>query len=156
MLGCENPWVFTGHKPLVGLLRVMDQENMSVCLLRISERLHRWNFEIYHTPGKTNAIPDALSRYPWSQVAAMCRTEPTGDELEESEELEESVFAEVSCGVVSWDDVLWESLVDVEIAEVVRLVTGGEETRAAWEKVPEFFRFPGALADLGRVKLYNH
>ena len=68
-LGCPD---FTDQKPLVGLVRTVNLDSVgNPRLLPMLERMLRWRFSVTHVPGKKNRIPDALSRYPWAELAAL-------------------------------------------------------------------------------------
>ena len=60
--------VQTDHKPLVLLLRTKELEDLPPRILRFRLRLMRYQFSIYHVPGKDLTIADALSRAPSSEA----------------------------------------------------------------------------------------
>ena len=65
VLGHPSLIITVDHKPLIKILnnRSMDSiENPR--LLRIKEKTLLYQYDIIHVPGKSNAAPDAASRYP--------------------------------------------------------------------------------------------
>ena len=68
------------------------------------EKLLQWHFTIHHISGEKNAIPDDLSRFPWTGMATM------GPSSQEEED------------VVSWPSLRVASKADEEIQEVYRLM----------------------------------
>jgi len=65
VLGHPHLIIAVDHKPLIKILndRSMDSiENPR--LLRLKEKTLMYRYEIVHVPGKSNAAPDAASRYP--------------------------------------------------------------------------------------------
>ena len=71
-LGCPDLILFTDHKPLVGLVRTVNLDLVgNPGLLRMLERMLRWRFSATHVPGEKNMIPDALSCYPWAELAEL-------------------------------------------------------------------------------------
>ena len=65
---CVKPTIiYTDHSAAVGLVRqtslnTASVEKLNLRLVRASEYLQRFRIEIRHKPGKTNIVPDALSR----------------------------------------------------------------------------------------------
>ena len=58
----------TDHKPLVPLLRTKQLDDLPPRILRFRLRLMRYQFSIYHVPGKNLVTADALSRAPSSEA----------------------------------------------------------------------------------------
>ena len=59
--------IYTDHAAAVGIVRqssmnTTSTEKLNLRLIRASEYLQRFRIEVRHKPGKTNIIPDALSR----------------------------------------------------------------------------------------------
>lgn len=59
--------IYTDHSAAVGLIRqtslnTTSVEKLNLRLIRASEYLQRFRIELRHKPGKTNIVPDALSR----------------------------------------------------------------------------------------------
>ena len=52
----------TDHKPLVPILGEKDLSNLPIRVQRFKLRLMRYDFDIFHTPGKNMHLADALSR----------------------------------------------------------------------------------------------
>ena len=76
------------------------------------ERMLCWRFSVTQVPGKKNRIPDALSRYPWAELAALAvlgAEFPTEEEIQEGEELEGAVVASALGVILSWKQI-WELL----------------------------------------------
>ena len=76
--------VLTDHKPLCKLFgdRSLDEiENPR--LLRLKEKTMRWQFRIAHVPGEENAVADATSRNPVSNI----QEDDTDMDEEEDEEI---------------------------------------------------------------------
>ena len=84
------------------------------------ENLLWWTVSIHHISGKKNAIPDALSRFPWAGVATMVG--PTRQEVEDTERLKEAVLMEISSSMVSWPGLQAATKADEEIQEVFKLM----------------------------------
>ena len=64
--------VFTDHSATVAIakqtsLNTTSIEKLNLRLVRASEYLQRFPLEIRHKPGKTNTVPDALSRLPTTE-----------------------------------------------------------------------------------------
>ena len=51
----------TDQRPLIWLLK---QKSPSAHLMRLALKLQEYQFDVIHKPGRTNAVADALSRYP--------------------------------------------------------------------------------------------
>ena len=58
----------TDHKPLVPLLWTKQLDDLLPRILRFRLRLMRYQFSIYHVPGKNLVTADALSRAPSSEA----------------------------------------------------------------------------------------
>ena len=62
-LGCEQLYIATDHKPLVG---IMNQQNLNTTEnprpQRIKERTMWWKFELIYTPGDSQKGADVISR----------------------------------------------------------------------------------------------
>lgn len=52
----------TDHKPLIAILGEKDLSNLPVRVQRFKLRLMRYDYDIFHTPGKDMFLADALSR----------------------------------------------------------------------------------------------
>ena len=67
-LGNPNLFIFTDHKPLIGLLQNKSFDDIdNPRLARFVQRTLRWKFHICHVKGLDNVSSDALSRYPWGE-----------------------------------------------------------------------------------------
>ena len=70
LLGCPNLEIVTDHRPLVKLFSDRELKVISnPRLLRLKERTLPYRFTIRFRPGKSNAMADALSRYPVERTA---------------------------------------------------------------------------------------
>lgn len=63
----SNTIIYTDHSAAIGLVRqtslnTTSVEKLNLRLIRASEYLQRFRIELRHKPGKTNIVPDALSR----------------------------------------------------------------------------------------------
>ena len=70
--------VFTDHSAAISIVRqtslnTVSTEKLNLRLIRASEYLQRFRFDVRYKPGKTNTVPDALSRLATREY----RPEPT-------------------------------------------------------------------------------
>ncbi|KAJ5737778.1 uncharacterized protein N7483_002903 [Penicillium malachiteum] len=61
--------VYTDHSSTVNIatssnLRSASSENLNLRLIRASQYIQQFNLKVFHRPGKSNKIADALSRLP--------------------------------------------------------------------------------------------
>ena len=96
----------TDHKPIVGLLRKRDFEEIhNPRLSSLVEKTMRWNFSVEHMSGASIYGPDALSRFPVG-VKPEALGQVRGKDQEWSDSLEAGVVAAVvgrtNVKVVSW------------------------------------------------------
>ena len=56
--------IYTDHKPLIALLSHKQLDELTLRIQRFRMRLMRYQFSIFHVPGKDLIIADALSRAP--------------------------------------------------------------------------------------------
>ena len=108
----------------------------------------QWRFSVTHVPGKKYRILDALSRYPWAELAALAALGaefPTEEEILEAEELEGAVVASVSGVVLSWEQICELSGEDDEIRKVISLLGAGVEDREQWLSMSSWFALRGGL-----------
>ena len=69
-LGCPKLLLLVDHKPLLGLLSKKDMGDIdNPRLAALAEKTMRWSFTIQHVAGAKNFGPDALSRYPGSDLS---------------------------------------------------------------------------------------
>jgi hypothetical protein len=64
-------WIYTNHGASLGIakqssLGTTSTEHSNLQLVRASKYIQRFNIELYHKEGKSNTIPNALSRLPSS------------------------------------------------------------------------------------------
>ncbi|KAJ6015806.1 hypothetical protein N7540_010397 [Penicillium herquei] len=61
--------IYTDHSSTVNIatssnLRSASSENLNLRLIRASQYIQQFNLKVFHRPGKSNKIADALSRLP--------------------------------------------------------------------------------------------
>ena len=76
---CQGAWfinrsIETDHKPLVPLFSTKNLDELPVRVQRFRIRMMRFQFSIYHVPGKSLIVADMLSRAPLSGVTDSDRT----------------------------------------------------------------------------------
>ena len=141
ILGCPSFVIAVDHKPLIKILNDRALETIpNPRLLNLKEKTLLYRFDIIHIPGKSNAAPDATSRYP-------VITDPdsyTTTAAIQSEAIQKSSIAFATQTVeaiphVSWQEVNVESAVDAEcIGLVLHILEGFPATR---QHLPESLRY---------------
>jgi hypothetical protein len=58
----RNFEIESDHKPLIAILGEKDLSNLPIRVQRFKLRLMRYDYNIFHTPGKDMFLADALSR----------------------------------------------------------------------------------------------
>ena len=84
--------------------------------------------------------------------------EPSSQEVDDAEELEEAVLAEITSSMVSWPGFQVSSEANDQIREVCKLLREGADLWGQWAKVPkwnshrgEFMETEGILTFKGRA-----
>lgn len=126
LLGCELFHVLTDHNPLLGVFRKPLSEVGNARLLRLRERLAKYNFELSYIEGKKNLIADSLSRYPIN-FSAEPDVQLSGNDtvIDESRDLAEvrAVFA-----LTAADDPSFQCIydnIDSDYADLIAAIRAG-------------------------------
>ena len=64
LLGREDPFVETDHKPLVTILNKQTLDQCPPRTQRLKMRMMKFHFEVIYVPGKQSVVAGVLSRQP--------------------------------------------------------------------------------------------
>ena len=148
-----------GSQTIVGLFN--DRELAGITNPRIynlKEHTLPWKFAISHCPGKWQKGPDALSRYPVSQVFAVF-SDDSIPPVDSDEMLQVASISSLDhLGCVTFDDVVTAACADDHYQDLLNMVVGGfPEKRNATEPahLREFWEVRHRLSVLDGVVLLD-
>ena len=150
----ESPTtVWTDHSATIGIgkstsLSTTSTDRLNLRLIRASEYLQRFNLKLVHIPGKSNVVPDALSRLA-STNASLIRPNPESAELDEIENYKYEAF------MVEMEPDFRRRIVegyktDPHYSEIMEMVDKNDELDANAAKLP-FLLKDGLLLRVDRT-----
>ena len=136
--GCQSPpIIYTDHASTAGIVNQTHlgssaTDKLNLRLIRASQYLSQFSLEIRHRTGKSNVIPDALSRLPRMQPSAP------------QEEIRDETFAH-NVTVTSMSASLRRKIIRGYRDSHWQKILTAMEQPSAEEKVPHFFQEDGLL-----------
>lgn len=139
----------TDHKPLTVILETKEINKLSNRLQRFRMRLLKFNYKIFHVPGKSFAIPDALSRAP-----LQCGQMDEDVQLKDNNDIYiNAVVRQVSAELCSEDHIRNKQNDDPEICKVMKYICDGWPQKS--DTTPTYFKFRDDLKIVNNILLYK-
>ena len=92
--------IATDHKPLLKILGDRKLEDIAnPRLLKLKEKMLRWQFDVIHVPGKIHVGPDTLSRKEISACVVQLFSSMIAQDWDSTDELEAGLEARVAANV---------------------------------------------------------
>ena len=162
VLGCSDLLLVIDHKPLLKVFGDRKLEEIhNPRLLLLKEKALPYRFNLLHIPGKSNKIPDAVSRYPPS-------TEPSSEEdnnttwlgIEESACL--TVISTLSSidhiETITWNRIQEATISDPSMVELSEIIQSGfkKSLKQLPSELKPFHRFKNFLSVFDGVITYKN
>ena len=142
----------TDHKPLVLLFSTKNLDQMPPRVLRFRLRLNRFDFSIYHTPGKNLHLADTLSRAPVSP--------PGSNSIEFVQEVEsfiQTVIAALPAKADRLQQYRDAQATDATCSKLKKYCSvGWPEKRNLPSDIKPYWKYRGELTVVDNMLLCNH
>ena len=152
ILGCPQLIVATDHKPLVQILNdraLTDIPNRR--LLNLKEKTLPYRFTIIHVSGAKNKGPDAVSRYPTSEVI----DGNLADDMGIKEAAANTLY--VASNIVSWDMVKEATEQDDTLKELKSVIASDmPDIQKLRQDLRPYHRYAAHLYTVDGVVMLNH